>query len=62
MGEMRNVYKIFVGKSEKWHRWEDNIKMYLKKTGLQVVDWIHLAQDRVLWQVLVNLVVILQAS
>jgi hypothetical protein len=26
--------------------WEDNIKMDLRKIGLQGVDWIHLAQDR----------------
>jgi hypothetical protein len=25
------------------HRWEDNIKMDLKETGLEAVDWIHLA-------------------
>jgi hypothetical protein len=25
---------------------EDNIKMYFKETGVEVVDWIHLAQDR----------------
>jgi hypothetical protein len=36
MGEIRTAYKIFVGKHEEkrplgrpWHRWEDNIKMYL---------------------------------
>jgi hypothetical protein len=38
MGEMRNVYKIFVGKPEGKrplgrfkHRWEDNIKINFKK-------------------------------
>jgi hypothetical protein len=37
MGEMRNVYKILVGKSERKtplvrprHRWEGNIKMHLE--------------------------------
>jgi hypothetical protein len=25
-------------------RWEDNIKMDLREIGLDVVDWIHLAQ------------------
>jgi hypothetical protein len=25
------------------HRWEDNIKMDLRETGLEGVDWIHLA-------------------
>jgi hypothetical protein len=28
------------------HRWVDNIKMYLREIGWDVVDWIDLAQDR----------------
>lgn len=31
-------------------RWED-IKMDLKQTGMEGVDWIHLAQDSDQWQV-----------
>jgi hypothetical protein len=27
-------------------RWEDNIKMNLRKRGWEGVDWIHLVQDR----------------
>jgi hypothetical protein len=27
-------------------RWEDNIGMDLRKIGWKVVDWMHLAQDR----------------
>jgi hypothetical protein len=42
------------------HRLEDNIKMDLSETGLEGVDWIHLAKDRDLWQALVNKVMILQ--
>jgi hypothetical protein len=34
------------------HRWEDNIKMYLKEIEWEVMDWIHLAQDRDWWLVL----------
>jgi len=41
-GEMRNVYKILVGKLEKnrslWkprHRWEDNIKLILYKKDVR---------------------------
>jgi hypothetical protein len=30
--------------------------MNLKETGCEGVGWIHLAQDRVHWQVLVNMV------
>jgi hypothetical protein len=55
MGEMRNAHQMLVGKTERRtalgisrHRWEDNIKMYLREIGLEGVDWIHLAQDRVL--------------
>jgi hypothetical protein len=54
MGEMRNSYKIFVRKPKGKrlfgrlrHRWKDNIKMDLIYIGCEVVDWIHLAQDRV---------------
>jgi hypothetical protein len=36
-------------------RWED-ITMYLKDLWCEDVDWIHLAQDRVLWLALVNTV------
>jgi hypothetical protein len=31
-----------------------NIKMKLKKTGLEDEDWIYLAQDRILWRVFVK--------
>jgi hypothetical protein len=41
MGEMRNAYKILVGKPEgkrplgrPRHRWEDDIKMGLREIGL----------------------------
>jgi hypothetical protein len=32
----------------------DNIKMHLVVIGLNVVDWIGLAQDRYRWRALVN--------
>jgi hypothetical protein len=61
MGEKRNVYRLLVGKSElkrplgrPRRRWIDNIKMDLLKIGLNVVDWIGLAQDRYRWRALVN--------
>jgi hypothetical protein len=56
MGEKRNVYRLLVGKSEgkrplgrprRW--WTDNIKMDLLEIGVNVVDWIGLAQDRYRW-------------
>jgi ribosome biogenesis protein Nip4 len=63
MGEMGNAYRNMVGKPERKkllqrprHRWEDNIRMDLRETGREVVDWIHLAQVREQWQALVNTV------
>jgi hypothetical protein len=35
-------------------RWMDYIKMDLLEIGLNVVDWIGLAQDRYRWRALVN--------
>jgi hypothetical protein len=61
--EMRNAYKILVGKPEgkrpcggPRYIWEDNIRMDLREIGWEGVDWIHLAQDRDQWQALVNMV------
>jgi hypothetical protein len=31
-------------------RWEDNIRIYLRRKGWEGVDWIHLAQDKGQWQ------------
>jgi hypothetical protein len=28
------------------HRWEDNINLYLRETGIDGTNWIQLAQDR----------------
>jgi hypothetical protein len=63
MGEIRNAYNILVRKSEGKRplgrprcRREDNIKMYLRETGLEDVDWIHLPQDRDRLWALVNTV------
>jgi hypothetical protein len=61
MGEKRNVYRLMVGKlkgkrplGRSRRRWMDNIKMDLLEIGLNVVDWIGLAQDRYRWRALVN--------
>jgi hypothetical protein len=47
------VYKVLVEKPEgkrplgrPRRRWEDGIRMDLRKIGLGGVDWIRLAQDR----------------
>jgi hypothetical protein len=59
MGEKRNVYRLLVGKPEgkrplerPRHKWIDNVKMDLLDIGLNVVDWIGLAQDRYGWRLL----------
>jgi hypothetical protein len=50
MGQMRNAYKILVGKPEgkrplgrARRSWEDNIRMDLREIEWQGVDWMHLA-------------------
>jgi hypothetical protein len=63
-GEGRNLYRVLVGKPEgkrplerSRRRWEDGIKMDLRKTGWGgCVEWIHLAQDRSSWRAVVNAV------
>jgi hypothetical protein len=59
MREIRNAYRILVGKSEgkrplgrQRRKWVDNIKMDLGEIGWGGMDWIELAQDRDQWRVL----------
>ena len=59
--QSRNGYRVLVEKTEgkralgrPRRRWEDNIKMDLKKVGCDPGDWIDLAQDRDLWRVYVR--------
>jgi hypothetical protein len=37
-------------------RWEDNIRIDLTEIGWELVDWIHLAEDRDKWLAVVNTV------
>jgi hypothetical protein len=67
MGEMRNAYNILIGKSEGKRpfarprcRWEGNIRIDIVEIEWEVVDWMHLAQERDHWWVLVNIVMNLQ--
>jgi hypothetical protein len=63
MREVRNAYKILVGKPE-WkiplgisrHRRGHDMRIDLKKTGWEVVEWMHLAQGRDQRRPLVNTV------
>jgi hypothetical protein len=63
MGEGRGVYGVLIGRPEgkrplgrPRHRWEDNIKMGLREIGIDVANWIQLAEDRVQWRAFVNMV------
>jgi hypothetical protein len=42
------------------HRWEDNIKVDLRETGINGSNWIQLAQDRVQWQAFVSTIMTIQ--
>jgi hypothetical protein len=58
MGDMRNEHKFVVEKplGKRRRRWEDNIRMDLRETSCEDVNWIHLAQERDHWRALVNTV------
>jgi hypothetical protein len=63
MGEGRCVYRVLVGRPEgkrplgrPRRRWEDNIKMDLREIGMDGVNWIQLAHDRVQWRACVKYV------
>jgi len=67
MGEGRGIYRVPVGRPEGKSplgrprcRWEDNIKLDLGLVGINEVNWIQLAQDRVQWQAFMNTVMNLQ--
>jgi hypothetical protein len=64
MEEGRGVYRVLVGRPERKRplrgtrrRWEDNIKMDLRETGIDGVNWIRLAQNRVQWWAFVSTVI-----
>jgi hypothetical protein len=63
MEAKRNAYRILVGKPDgkrplgrPRHKWLNNIKMDLRETGWDGMDWIDLAQDRDQWKTLVSAV------
>jgi hypothetical protein len=60
-GEKRNAYRTLVGKLEgkrtlgrQRRRWAANIKLDLRETGWDGMDWIDMAQNRDQWRALVN--------
>jgi hypothetical protein len=59
---MRSAYNILAGKAEgkcprgrHRRRWEDNIRMDLREIGWEVVNYMHLAQDKDQWRALMNM-------
>jgi hypothetical protein len=63
MGEMRIAHKMLTEKPEgkrllgrSRRRLKDNIKMNLRETDMEGVNWVQLAQDRGRWRALVNAV------
>jgi hypothetical protein len=63
MREGRGVYRVLVGRPEgkrplgrPRRRWKDNIKLVLRKTGIEGSNWIQLTQDRVQWRAFLNTV------
>jgi hypothetical protein len=54
MEEGRGVYSVLIGRPEgkrplgrPRRRWENNIKIDLRKTGIEGTNWIRLAQDAI---------------
>jgi hypothetical protein len=69
MEEGRSVYRVLVGRPEgkrplgrPRRKWEDYIKMDLREIGIDGVNWIQLAQDKVQWRAFVNTVMKLRVS
>jgi hypothetical protein len=60
------MHTVLVGKLEgkkpcgrPKYRWKNNMKMVIKETGWEGVDYIHLALHKDQWQALVNTAIIL---
>jgi hypothetical protein len=63
MGDGRGVCRVLVGRPKgkrplgrPRRKWEDNIKLDLRETGIDGANWIRLAEDRVQWRAFVNTV------
>jgi hypothetical protein len=67
VGEIRNAYKILVGRSGRKiplgrpiRIWEDNIKTDLKEIRYGNVDWSYLTQNSDQWLAFVNTIMCLR--
>jgi hypothetical protein len=61
MEEGRGVCRVLVLEGKRplgrpRRRWDDNIKMDLRETGIDGANWIQLVQDSVPWRAFVNTV------
>jgi len=61
IGEERGLYRVLFGRPEgkrplgrSKRRWEVNIKMDFRETGINGANWIQLVQDTVRWRPFVN--------
>jgi len=68
-GDMRNAYIDLVWKPEEKRplgrpkrRWEDNIRMDMRKMVCDGVEWMNLSRDRDHWRDFVNTLKILRVS
>jgi hypothetical protein len=64
MAQKESTYRASVGKPEgkrslgtPKRKWEDDIKMDLKKMEWKVVDWTGLSENRDRWRAVVNTVI-----
>jgi hypothetical protein len=69
MGEGRGFQRVLIGRPKgkrpqgrRRRRWEDNIKIDLRETGIDRANWICLSQDRVHWSAFVSMVMSLRVA
>jgi hypothetical protein len=68
MEEGNSLFKILTGKptgnrplGRPRRRWEDNIRMHIKETGINARNWVDSAQNMDYWRTLVNAALNLRA-
>ena len=67
--KVRSAFKILTGTPagkrllrRPRHRWEDNIRIYLKEIGFSMRNWVDSAQDKDYWRALVIVALNLRVS
>jgi hypothetical protein len=67
IAEGRGAYRVLVGRPEgkrplgrPRRKWDDNIKVDIRKMGIDGLNWIRLAQDGVHWPTFINTLMNLQ--